>query len=255
MLQGGRQLIRLFHPGAAGPAPDQDNMSPGATLAPRLPLIAAMAAFSIVKTLGRARVRNTPSASITVGSIAVALMTEPSGHRLPDRKHDGARQSLVPGDLGRHDHVIGIDTIALPEQFAELPCRRGLSRHCIEDLVPRLADDGQALTVDDAQLAQVQHDFGHTTGQVHLHRRVIDRTVGQHVDKPRELRRLTRRQSSTVGRSQTGGVGDRGNVQQKIGRATAGRMHGDGVANGRLGQDVAESVVGGVASSIRASAE
>ena len=160
------------------------------------------------------------------------------GAQIPDRKHDGTRQPAILGDLGRHDYVIRIDSIALLEQIAErLPPRAHVPR--VQNLVPRLADYGQALAMDDAQLAEMPHDFGDAAGQVQLDRRVIHRTVRQDVDKSRNaaIGFLPIRDGRTF---ETGGMGDGGNVQQKIGRAAAGRMHGDGIVDRRLREDVAE---------------
>ena len=49
-------------------------------------LMAAIVARSVVKTRAGPTLRYTPSASTTLGSIAVLLMTAPSGARLPRGK-------------------------------------------------------------------------------------------------------------------------------------------------------------------------
>ena len=70
-----------------GPPQVRTMMSPALILSSssRL-LIAAIAALSERKTLARPVLRYTPSSSTTVGSIAVLLMTDPSGARLPAGK-------------------------------------------------------------------------------------------------------------------------------------------------------------------------
>ena len=52
--------------------------------------------------------------------------------------------------------------------------------------------------------------------------------------------RLIRLQSSTVGPAQPGAIGDGGDVQQQVRRAAERRVHGHRVAEGGVGEDVAD---------------
>ena len=70
------------------------------------PLMAAIASRSVVKTRADPVMRNTPSSSTTSGSIAVLLITDPSGARLPIGK-------LIDGDTLQ----ITVDTIQLEGQI------------------------------------------------------------------------------------------------------------------------------------------
>ena len=60
------------------------------------------------------------SASTTDGSIAVALITDPSGARLPDGKHNGAREPGAPRRVRAHDHVVRLRP-ARPTRAARAP--------------------------------------------------------------------------------------------------------------------------------------
>ena len=113
------------------------------------------------------------------------LMTEPSGARLPRGKQTVLVTPSSPGPLGRQDHVVGIDAVALAE-----PLPQGLRAAATSPTTraPRPAcspADGQGVQVQQAQLAQVEHDLGHAAGQVDAERRMVDRPVGQHVDQAR----------------------------------------------------------------------
>ena len=75
-----------------GPVPISTITSPSRIGRSVVPFTARIASRSSVNTRAGPRCRYTPSASTTDGSIAVALMTEPCGARLPTRKHDRARE-------------------------------------------------------------------------------------------------------------------------------------------------------------------
>ena len=71
-------------PVPSGPPQVSTMISPALILkSSSVDLMARMASRSEVKTLAVPRLRYTPSASTTVGSMAVLLMTEPDGARLP----------------------------------------------------------------------------------------------------------------------------------------------------------------------------
>ena len=82
-------------------------------------LIAAIAAGSVRNTFAGPVKRYTPSASTTDGSIAVLLITAPSGARLPLGKHTVDVRPRARRLVGRHDDVVGIDAVAFLQQRAE----------------------------------------------------------------------------------------------------------------------------------------
>ncbi len=116
VAQGGGDLVDLLHSGTrrghgrSGRArrPAEWGRSP-------CPLIAAMASVSRQKTRAGPVLRYTPSESTTRGSIAVLLITEPSGREVAAGEADGAGDAEFPARCGREDHVVRIDAIARRE--------------------------------------------------------------------------------------------------------------------------------------------
>ena len=157
-------------------------------------------------------------------------MTEPSGHRLPRGKADGAGQAAAAGFGRRNDHVVRIDAVALAAAARATACRRSDFSHHSSTSPSVLAGDGQHVEVEQAQLAQVQHDLRHAAGQEDAHRRMVHRPVGQHRDEPRhaaiDLAPVVDRRPR-----QPGGEGDRRNVQQQVRRAAERRVDDHRVAN------------------------
>ena len=165
------------------------------------------------------------------------LTTDPCGARLPRGKQTVLVRPRCAARERGHDHVIGIDAVGRKQRLAKRP--PAIARFPpVERLAERDAGGGQHVEVEQAQLAEVQHDLGHAAGQKDVHRGMADGAVGQGIDQPRHLQ-IDRVPIVDRGASQSGGVGDRRDVQQQIGRAAEGRMHDHGVADRGVGQNVA----------------
>ena len=65
--------------------------------------------------------------------MAVLLMTEPCGARFPRGKQTVLVRPSSRGPLGRQDHVIGIDAVALPEPSAQGLRAAGEASHQASD--------------------------------------------------------------------------------------------------------------------------
>ena len=113
-------------------------------------------------------------------------MTEPSGARLPRGKVTVLVRPALRGSFGAHDHVVGIDAVARASNVAQ-PLAPLALLPPVEHLPERLAGDGQARVIEQAQLPQVQHDFGHAAGEEDADGRMADRAVGQDIDQARHL--------------------------------------------------------------------
>ena len=96
--------------------------------------------------------------------MAVLLMTDPSGARLPSGKQTVDVRPRLGAHLRRHDHVVRIDAVAFVQLRAQP--RPSLGRFPrVELRVERHAADRQHAGVEQAQAAQVQHHFRHAAGQ------------------------------------------------------------------------------------------
>src|SRR6185369_15647298 len=127
--------------------------------------------------------RYTPSASTPDGSMAVLLITAPSGARLP---RGNVTVLVRPRSRARriHDDVVRVHAVLLHQTLAQ----RGASRGAlppVERPAEGLAGHGQAALVEQAPAAEVQHHLGHAAGQEHAHRRMIPGAVRQHVHPAR----------------------------------------------------------------------
>ena len=142
-------------------------------------------------------------------------MTEPCGARLPRGKADRTGQAALAGTCRGHDHVIRIDAVAWHQPLAQ-PSAGGRCLPPGEHSPSVLPVDGQHFEVEQAQPAQLQHDFRHAAGQEDAHGRMADRAVGQRIDESRHLRRLTCVPIVDRGPSQAGSVGDGRHVQQQF---------------------------------------
>ncbi len=65
--------------------------------------------------------KNTPSSPISAGSIAVLLITDPSGARFPTGKHTVDVSPARPRPIRRKDHLVRIDSIALLQILLQRP--------------------------------------------------------------------------------------------------------------------------------------
>ncbi len=167
--------------------------------------------------------------------MAVLLMTEPSGARLPRGKQTvlviprwraraGERMTSL-GSTPSHSRSRWRSSLAT---LALLPG--------VQHFAQRTAGDGQHLQIEQARFAQMQHHFGHSAGQKHAHRGMSDRPVRQGIDKARDaavdvVPIFDRRPP------QAGGMGDGRHVQQQIGRAPASGMDDHRVADRGLAQN------------------
>ena len=82
--------------------------------------MAAMASRSETKTRALPVLRYTPSSSTTVGSMAVDLMTEPWGARLPRGKVTVLVRPFDCGAVGGHDDVVGVYSVDVAEVVAHV---------------------------------------------------------------------------------------------------------------------------------------
>ena len=144
-----------------------------------------MAARSVVNTRAGPVLRYTPSASTTDGSMAVLLMTEPSGARLPRGKVTVLVSPRSRACVGRHDHVVGIDAVALAQQLAQ-PARG--ARSSPTSRAPRPAAR-RSRSGSPGRAARARRRCSITSGTPPARKtRTVgwsDRPVGQHVDQPR----------------------------------------------------------------------
>src|SRR6516164_8025684 len=121
-----------------GPRQMRTSTSPGLSASGPWLLMARIAARSLVKTRAGPTLRYTPSASTTLGSMAVLLMTAPSGARLPRGN-------------------VTVDAVVLAQHLAQPGAALG-ALPPVEVAVERLAADREAAAVEQAEAAQVQHD-------------------------------------------------------------------------------------------------
>ena len=135
-----RHLVRLLHPAAHRPAAAQhQHVARHAPCFGPSPLIAAIAAFSVVNTFAGPTLRYTPSASTTDGSIAVDLMTDAVRAQVAARERHRAGQAARLRLRRRHDD-------RRPGRRRRASCSRSRSRCAalglrppVEDLAERLA--------------------------------------------------------------------------------------------------------------------
>ena len=100
--------------------------------------------------------------------MAVLLMTEPSGARLPTGKQTVEVRPRSTRAVGRHDHVIGIDAVALASICGAGRARRSLSLPPVEAGIESVAGDGLHAGVEQPGRAQMQHHFRHAAGEKYL---------------------------------------------------------------------------------------
>ncbi len=138
-----------------------------------------------------------------------------------------------------HDHVVGIDAVALVQHLAKHTPPVGLLPPR-QRRFERFTGRGQRRQVKQTQLAEVQHDLGHAAGKKYLHGGVADGSVGQCID---EARRAAVHVFPIVNRgpSHPGGERDCRDVQQQVGRAAERGVNDHGIVKGRVGKNVADA--------------
>ena len=138
------------------------------------------------------------------------------------------------GARGRHDDVVGIDAVARLQLATQ-----GLTPVAllppVEAGVERFAADRLDGCIEQAGLAQMQHDLRHSAGQKHLHGG--KGAVGQRIDQSRH-QAIDRGPVSDGGALEPRRVGDGGNVEQQIGGSAKGCVDHHGVANGCVGENI-----------------
>ena len=169
--------------------------------------------------------------------MAVLLMTEPWGARLPVGKVTVLGQPALSGAVGTHDDAIGINGVLGEQAIAQALAALGAGPP-VEDASQRLAGGGQDRVVEQVHVAEVGHHLGHAAGQEGADGGVVLGTVGKHAHEPRDadvdLVPVVARRPP-----QPGGEGDRRDVQKQVRRPPERRMDGHGVSDRAVGQDIA----------------
>ncbi len=111
-------------------------------------------------------------------------MTDPSGARLPRGKVTVLVSPRCLALGGRENHVVGLDSVALPQHFSQSHPAFG-PLPPFEHLAQAHASDGESFEPQQAECPQMEHQFGDSTRQEEANRRMAHRPVGQHVDQPR----------------------------------------------------------------------
>ena len=159
--------------------------------------------------------------------MAVHLMTEPSGVRLPTGKHtveDKPRERATSGDMITSSGSMPSRSVSSLRKF----WRRSLCSH-----QSRLASSVSPVTVFTLVSSRPARRRCSITSGTPPARNTC--TVAKwrgplgSASTRRGTRRLTSVQSATVGRSSTGHVGDGGNVQQQVGGSAECAVHHHGV--------------------------
>ncbi len=154
-------------------------------------------------------------------------------HGKTDRRREPAR----PRAIGRHDHILGIDSVPLLQDAPQRRAPRALAPP-VEACAQRFAAHGLHLHIQKPVRTQFQHHFGHAAGQKHLHRGKIARAVGQRIHKARhqaiDLNPIGHRGPRQARRMRNGRQ-----MNEKVRRSAESRLHHHGVVNGRRREDVA----------------
>ena len=104
------------------------------------------------------------------------------GRDIADGEDDGAGQAAFVGDGWGHDDIIGVDAVVIAQAFTgEAAAVAGFPP--IEQGIEFVAGDGKDIGVEDAERAEVAHDFGNAAGHVDLDGGMIKGTVGEGIDE------------------------------------------------------------------------
>ena len=85
----------------------------------------------------------------------------------------------------------------------------------------------------------MQHHFRHAAREKHAHGGMSDRAVGQHIDQTHHLL-VDLRPVVHAGPLEPGAKGDSRKVQQQVRRSPESGMHHHRVAQGTVGEDIAD---------------
>ena len=242
VLEGRGQLIGLLHAGAHGADSSQHQHITGPDMA-RLDGGDGIAlagedlgrAFEFKDTVGREH-RGIDGRAFnhrTLGGDVAAR----EGHR--------AGQAALAGQRRRQDHRIGIDTVQLLQPLAEHRPALG-PRPRLEGVPKPIARGRERLEIEQAEIAQMQHHFGHTTRQERPHRGVMGGTIGHHAH---QTGRAAVDGDPIVhrGPTQTSRMGDGRDVQEQVRRTTKSRVHSHGIAQRGVSQHCARGQAGRLA--------
>ncbi|MDB5348631.1 MAG: hypothetical protein JWP89_7008 [Schlesneria sp.] len=234
--QGRRDLIGLFHAAAEGATTHQDD---------------DVTFFD--GTVGTAfhcgdgvsfRREDSGGAELAVDAVGVddglvdrgALDDRAFGSDVAQGERDGAGEAAFFGGGGRHHHGVGVHAVSRDEELSQADAAFGLFPP-FQDIAKRLAGDGEGVELEQAERSQMQHQFGDATGEEEADCRVTDGAVRQAVDQSRNLA-VDAAPVVDRGASEAGFEGEGGDVQQQVGRATAGGVDHHCVVDGVLSQHV-----------------
>jgi hypothetical protein len=178
---------------------------------------------------------------MTLESMAVDLMTEPSGARFPTgktrvREDEGAREPALPGALRIHDHVVWFHAILLLQQGAEAKAAfRCLP--CVQICREGFTGDGQNAGFEKAECAKVEHDFGNAAREKCPDGGMKLRAVGQDIHESR-CAPVDRDPIGYGGPRDPGGMSDGRDMKQQICGSTERGVDCHGVPNRRRRQDI-----------------
>jgi len=151
---------------------------------------------------------------------------------------------IIPGDINI-TYDIGLPPkTAYPVSDLELASRLSffLWSSIPDDELLTLAERGELrrpeVLARQAEIAQMEHDFGHAAGQKDAHGRMADGAVGQHIDQARH-RGVDAAPVGDGGQRKAGSVGDSGDVEQQVGAAPKRGVDDHGVVQRVGAEDVA----------------
>ena len=169
--------------------------------------------------------------------MAVLLITDPSGARLPRGNVIvlvSPRARACSGDMITSSG----STPSCARSRSRRARRRSELSHQSSVRPSELARGREHAEIEEAEPPEVEHHLRHAAGHEDAHRRVVARAVRQDVDDPRDAA-VDRGPVVDGGSPKARGVGDRREVEQQVGGPAEGRVDGHRVPHGRVGEDVA----------------
>src|ERR1051326_5643927 len=220
ILQCGCDLIRLLHARTQWPATDQHQN---------------VARVDAARLDGRHRrwfrQKNASRSTLAIDAVRIddaridrgALDHSTERREVTAWKTDGRSQAPARRSFGIANYILGIDAVAMLELFAKaLAALRGFPP--IKHAADRLSGNGQRFGFKQPRAPQMEHDFGHRTGEEYLHGRVVHRAIGKTVNNTRHSR-VDARPIFGGRLAQTGGMRASGEMQDQICGAAESRMH------------------------------
>ena len=191
------------------------------------------------------RLENASRTALAIHAICVnnggidrsALDDRPAWRQIAHRERDCRRKAIAARRVGIHDHVVGIDAIALQQHFANRRAPFGLFPP-VQHGAEILARHRHRAGIQQPRAPQMQHHFRHAARHEDLHGGEVTRAVRQRVHKPRDFPvdpcPVFHRRPA-----QTGGMRDGRHVQNQIRGTAEGRVHDHGVGERRVAQHLA----------------